>query len=100
MESYGKRTAEGESNVWKEGPEAELAGNKFAIKIRFATDKVRVHRTMQDTKDPMVSGRDSKYYKRVSAITRRSKRIHKPKTGFNLNLKSRKEKEEVEQPAD
>eukprot|EP00826_Nyctotherus_ovalis_P042229 TRINITY_DN4320_c0_g1_i2.p1 TRINITY_DN4320_c0_g1~~TRINITY_DN4320_c0_g1_i2.p1 ORF type:complete len:194 (+),score=54.77 TRINITY_DN4320_c0_g1_i2:280-861(+) len=82
MERYGKGPVEGESSVWRQGPEAELNGKKFAIRIRFATDK--------DVKDPVVSGRDSKYYKRTNAISKRPKRIHKSKTGFNLGLKERK----------
>jgi len=46
MDNYGKHTTEGESNMWKECPEAELGGKKFAIKIRFATDRVRVYKTL------------------------------------------------------
>ena len=100
MDNYGKHTTEGESNMWKECPEAELGGKKFAIKIRFATDRVRVYKTLQDIKDPKINGRDSKYYKRVNAISYRSKPIRKAKTGFNLGLKNRREKEEIAPPAD
>ena len=46
----------------------------------------------------MVSGRNSKYYKRINAISGRSKRIRKQKKGFNINLsveKKSSKKEEI-----
>ncbi len=96
METYGKEPVENLGKLWKKGPVATFNEKPVELIFRFATTGVsfsfslfcnffgtKNQTSKQDVKDPMVSGRDSKYYKRL-AITRRSKGIKKPRRGFDL----------------
>eukprot|EP01022_Parablepharisma_sp_SALTPOND_P001215 TRINITY_DN105862_c0_g1_i1.p1 TRINITY_DN105862_c0_g1~~TRINITY_DN105862_c0_g1_i1.p1 ORF type:complete len:316 (-),score=23.42 TRINITY_DN105862_c0_g1_i1:639-1586(-) len=100
MEIYGKGEVEGKSKIWRKGGDAEFNGRTSQIIFRFATPGVCLYNlyAIQDVKEPMVSGRDSKYYKRVAMIAKRSKGIrkHKVNKGFDLGLKGKESKQEEE----